>query len=152
MKFVKTFEGWKNNRIDNTLFKSGKAKYNPHVVNGVIRYKTGKTLPYYYAEIKEKGGKFICKIYKKNEDGEDIRLRNKVKEDLRLSHNYVREFLNQKLKRDEENKGKTKKKKKAKKPIEDIIREEPRYREDTEPLKFPDKPIKPKRKTIIRRF
>jgi hypothetical protein len=151
MKFIKKYENWKNNSIDHTLFKSGKAKYNPHVSNGSIKYKTGNKLPYYHAEIKEKGDRFICKIYKKDENGDDVRLRNKVKKDLKLAHNYVREFLNQKLKRDEKNKNKSKSKKDS---IEKIIREEPNYVEDRrpiEPIKIP-KIEKPKKKTIIRRF
>jgi hypothetical protein len=50
----------------------------------------------------KKGDKFICKIYKKDDDGNNIRLRNKLKKELKIAHNYVREFLNQKLKRDAE--------------------------------------------------
>ena len=65
MKILKTYESWNDNVIDNSLFSSGKAKYNPHVVNGVIKYKTGAVEPYYFAEIVQKGDKFICKIYKK---------------------------------------------------------------------------------------
>jgi hypothetical protein len=145
MKNIKTYETWKDNRIDHSLFKSGKAKYDPQVSNGSIKYKTGNKLPYYHAEIKEKGDKFICKIYKKNKDGDDIRLRNKVKDDLRLAHNYVREFLNQKLKRDEEKKDNPKKKKDS---IEKSVKKEVDYSEYTPKIED----IKPRRKTRIRRF
>jgi hypothetical protein len=95
---IKTFESWNDNIIDDTLFSSGKAKYNPKINAGIIRYKTGNAEPYYFAEIEKKGGKFVCKIYKKKKDGDKIRLRNKLKKDLKSAHNYVREFLNQKLK------------------------------------------------------
>ena len=37
MRIVKTFETWNNNIIDNSLFSSGKAKYDPQVVGGVIK-------------------------------------------------------------------------------------------------------------------
>jgi hypothetical protein len=147
MKLIKTYETWNNNIIDKSLFASGRAKYKPKVVGNSITYKTGVAEPYYHAEIKKKGGKFICKIYKKKKDGEDIRLRNKLKKTLKLAHNYVREFLNQRLKKDSK---KTKKKSKSKKDIERIIREEPQIQpvQEFEPKLYPSR----KNKTIIRRF
>jgi hypothetical protein len=156
MRNIKKFESWNNNIIDKTLFTSGKAKYNPKVVNGVIKYKTGNIEPYYFAEIIKKGNKFICKIYKKNKDGENKRLRNRLKSELKLSHNYVREFLNQRLKKDErgddDNSDNVYKDKK--------ISQEPMYDEigrdlTPEPKQLPvfsEPKRKPKRKTIIRRF
>ena len=90
MKNLKTFENWNDNIIDNSLFVSGRAKYNPKVYGGVIKYKTGTAEPYYFSEISKKGDKFICKIYKKKKNGEEIRLRNKIKKDLKSEHNYVR--------------------------------------------------------------
>jgi hypothetical protein len=156
MKNIKNFESWNNNIIDKTLFTSGKAKYDPKVVNGIIKYKTGNIEPYYFAEIIKKGNKFICKIYKKNKDGESKRLRNKLKSELKLSHNYVREFLNQRLKKDE---------KKGDDNSDEIFRnkkstQEPMYNDmvrdiTPEPRQLPvfsEPKIKPKRKTIIRRF
>ena len=144
MKILKTFESWNNNIIDHSLFSSGKAKYNPHVSNGIIKYKTGDTEPYYFAEIIQKGDKFICKIYKKKKNGEEIRLRNKLKKELKLAHNYVREFLNQKLK---------KKKKDSSEDADRIIREEPKIQNEL-PQFMPEPfvPAPPPRKTIIRRF
>lgn len=152
MKTLKTFETWNNNVIDNTLFSSGKAKYDPKIVGNTIKYKTSNNEPYYFAEISQKGNKFICKIYKKNKDGEEIRLRNKIKKELKLAHNYVREFLNQRLKKD---KLKNKDKKKTKKKDLDFIPRETRF--DREPLQDFSPPhalpeFKPKSKTIIRRF
>lgn len=157
MKNIKTFENWKNNVIDDKLFTSGKAKYDPTVFGGIIKYKSGNSEPYYFARIQKKGGIFICKIFKKNKDGESIRLRNKKKDDLKSAHNYVREFINQRLKRDEE-----------KGDSEDTIFEpnkHSRHNIDTDKLftdeYSDDKPIEPyyppvmeepKRKTIIRRF
>lgn len=104
MKILKTFENWKNNIIDDDLFSSGKAKYNPTVSAGVIKYKSGNSEPYYHAQIHKKGTFFICNIYKKTTDGENIRLRHKKKNDLKSAHNYVREFINQRLKRDKNRK------------------------------------------------
>lgn len=153
MKTLKTFETWNNNIIDNTLFSSGKAKYDPKIVGNSIRYKTGNTEPYYFAEITQKGNKFICKIYKKNKDGEEKRLRNKVKDELKLAHNYVREFLNQRLKKDKTKK--KDKKKEVKKKDLDFISNEPKFDMNTIQREFapPSLPeIKPKSKTIIRRF
>ena len=142
MKKIKTFESWKNNIIDNSLFSSGKAKYHPKVVGNIIKYKTGTVEPYYFADIEKKGDTFICKIYKRKKNGEEIRLRNKIKKDLRLAHNYVREFLNQKLKK------KTKKSKES--DIEKVFREEMPM---TPPLPtMPPPMLPPKSKTIIRRF
>lgn len=149
---IKTFETWNNNIIDGTLFSSGKAKYDPQVIGNSIKYKTGDIEPYYFAEITQKGNKFICKIYKRDKDGEEKRLRNKIKKELKLAHNYVREFLNQRLKKD---KDKKKSKKKSKKKDLDFIPREPRF--DREPMQdFSPPPfipeVKPKSKTIIRRF
>jgi len=150
MKNIKTFETWNNNIIDDSLFSSGKAKYDPTVFGGTIKYKTGTSEPYYFAEIVKKGDKFICKIYKKKKDGKEIRLRNKIKDELKLAHNYVREYLNQKLNK------KKKKKKDDNNDIERIIREDPQIqRQDFQPIQ-PTQPIpeyiEPKSKTIIRRF
>jgi len=101
MKNIKTFETWKNNIIDDNLFTSGKAKYNPKVYAGEIKYKSGNSTPYYFAKIEKSGSFFICKIFKKTSEGENIRLRNKKKNDLKSAHNYIREFINQRLKKDE---------------------------------------------------
>ena len=148
MKNIKTFETWNDNIIDNTLFSSGKAKYDPTVSNGTIHYKTGNIEPYYFAEITRKGGKFICKIYKKKKNGEDKRLRNKIKKELKLAHNYVREFLNQKLKR--------KKKRKKEYSEERVMREQPQQNFDDRSMDIPPMPIPsyepPKSKTTIRRY
>ena len=145
MKNIKTFESWKNNIIDNTLFTSGKAKYDPKVHSGVIKYKTSNIEPYYFARIEKRGNKFICKIYEKNKNGETIRLRNKLKNDLKTAHNYVREFLNQKLKS---------KPKKRKKDVEKVHRDEPEFRREEfmEPILPPMEYTPPERKTIIRRY
>lgn len=86
---------------------------------------------------------------KKN--GEEIRLRNKIKpaiepQDLKVAHNYVREFLNQRLKKDKEKKGKTKNKdsKIIKPDIQKI---------ETPNFDIPiQEPITQKRRSIIRRF
>jgi len=152
MKNIKTFETWNDNIIDNTLFSSGKAKYDPKVVNGKIEYKTGNIEPYYFAEITSKGGKFICKIYKRKKNGEEKRLRNKIKKELKLAHNYVREFLNQKLK-------KKKKRNRDSEDSERVIRDTPvqsNYNDTPVPMDLPPMPMPsyepPKSKTIIRRF
>lgn len=143
MKILKTFETWNDNNIDKSLFVSGRAKYEPKVVNGTITYKTGNSEPYYTAEISKNGGKFICKIYKIKKNGKKKRIKNKMKNTLKTAHNYVREYLNQRLK---------KKTKKKEKDIEEIIREEPQM----EPLNIPIVPSTsiepPKSNTIIRRF
>jgi len=150
MKNIKSFESWRNNVIDNSLFVSGRAKYNPKISNGVIKYKSGAIEPYYFAEIKKIGDKFICKIYKRKKDGSEIRLRNKLKKELRLAHNYVREFFNQKLK--------VKKKlntdiKKDRIVIDDAEKQAAQLMEPTlpQPIEYV-KPPKPKSKAIIRRF
>lgn len=145
MKVIKTFETWNNNIIDDSLFSSGKAKYHPEVSAGKISYKTGNVEPYFFAEIEKKGDKFICKVYRKKKDGSEKRIRNKVKKTLKLAHNYVREFLNQKLKR--KAKGKDKET-----DLDRVIREEPR--ENIENTSFGESPYMepPKSKTIIRRF
>jgi hypothetical protein len=147
MKNLKTFETWNNNIIDNSLFVSGKAKYHPKVAGGVIRYRTGSIEPYFFAEITKKGDKFICKVYKKKKNGDEIRLRNKIKKTLKSAHNYVREFMNQKLRS-------LKKKKKSKsKDLEEIRNHiEPQVQRIPEPLPPPEYQAPPKSKTIIRRF
>lgn len=144
MNIVKKFETWNNNEIDNSLFSSGKAKYNPIVSGGIIHYKTGNVEPYYFAEITKKGDKFICKVYKKKSDGTEKRIRNKIKKNLKLAHNYVREFLNQKLKN----------KAKGKKDSEKTLSDEPKRLNIQEPVPFDTQPYMapPKSKTIIRRF
>jgi len=143
MKILKTFEAWNDNIIDKSLFSSGKAKYHPKVIGGVIKYKTGNAEPYFFAEIVKKGDKFICKIYKKKKNGKEIRIRNKIKKSLKTAHNYVREFLNQKLKR-------LKKKKDVEEP--QISRREKSMIEQPQVQMPPVEYTPPKSKTIIRRF
>ena len=150
MNNIKTFESWENNIIDKNLFKSGRAKYNPKVSGGKIKYKTGNTIPYYYAEIYSKTNVFICKIFKKDNE-KDIKIKNKIKDNLKDAHNYVREFLNQKLKRDKEKPDelidKEDKLKPIRKPSEDF---------DLNPIRktYNDQNYKKIRKSnaIIRRF
>lgn len=147
MKRIKTFESWNNNIIDNSLFSSGKAKYNPRVFNGIIKYRTGFVAPYFFAEISKKGDKFICKIYKKKKNGDEIRLRNKLKKELKLAHNYVREFLNQQVKKS--------KLKKTKVNFSDVSNTEKIIkREKTSTPIYQQEPftVKPTRKTTIRKF
>jgi hypothetical protein len=146
MKILKTFETWNDNIIDKSLFTSGKAKYNPKVVGGVIKYKTGNAEPYYFAEITKKGNKFICKIYKRKKNGEEIRLKNKLKKELKLAHNYVREYLNQKLK------NKKKSKKSNDEDVERIIKEDPQVQREMPEFTPEPMTVPPPRKTIIRRF
>lgn len=152
MKNIKTFETWNDNIIDNSLFSSGKAKYDPKVVGNSIQYKTGNTEPYYYAELTQKGNSFICKIYKKKKNGDVVRLRNKIKKELKLAHNYIREFLNQRLKK----KKKSKSKEKDDEFLDRIYREESeiQQKQQMEPMEAPAPymPPPPTRKTIIRRF
>ena len=142
MKILKTFETWNSNIIDNSLFISGRAKYDPKISNGVIRYKTGDSEPYFTAEITKNGDKFICKVYKIKKNGKKVRVKNKMKKTLKTAHNYVREYLNQRLKK------KTKKKKKK----EDDFLE----KEEPQPLPMftpPTLPVAPPRsKVTIRRF
>lgn len=97
---IKKFESWKNNMIDDNLFRSGKAKYNPQISRNKIKYKTGNIIPYYYASISKHINKFVCNIYKKSSDGGDELIKHKTEENLKNAHNYVREFLNQLLKKD----------------------------------------------------
>lgn len=160
MKNIKTFENWKNNIIDHNLFSSGKAKYNPRVVGNTIHYKTGNVEPFYFARVEQKGTKFICKIYRNEDDGKEIRLRNKLKKDLRSAHNYVREFLNQKLKRDAE-KARKKAEKNAEKNAEKGVENDnifKNYNDDSNIQKsiFTDqKPNvfqRPESRSIVRRF
>lgn len=150
MKNIKTFETWNDNIIDNSLFSSGKAKYDPKVVGNSIQYKTGNTEPYYYAELTQKGNSFICKIYKKKKNGDVVRLRNKIKKELKLAHNYIREFLNQRLK-----KKKSKPKSKERKFDDlDLFKNSKIRKEPMEPMEAPAPyiPPPPTRKTIIRKF
>lgn len=156
MKILKTFETWNNNEIDKSLFKSGRAKYDPTVVGNKIKYNTGDSTPYYYAEITKKGNKFICKIYRIDKKGKKKRLRNKIKTDLKLAHNYVREFLNQRLKKDEKkNKTNTKKNRNKEKRNTDIdsmiLSPEEMSRPPMDNIGMFSSP-KPKNKTFIRRF
>jgi hypothetical protein len=150
---IKTFESWNDNIIDNSLFVSGRAKYDPKVAGGIIHYKTGNVEPYFFAEITKKGDKFICKVYKKKKDGEEQRIRNKIKKDLKTAHNYVREFLNQKLR--------SQKKKKSKGEVENTenienmmnIPEPQLQPMQSRPMMPPmEYQAQPKSKTIIRRF
>jgi hypothetical protein len=141
---IKNFESWKNNIIDNTLFTSGKAKYDPEVSAGKIKYQTGKSEPYYFAEIISKGNKFICKIYKKKK-GDDIRIKNKIKDNLKDAHNYVREFLNQRLKKDKKRTSKEISKDNIDRPIDlNPI--------NLNPISSYEPPLKPKRKPIVRHY
>lgn len=156
---IKKFENWKNNIIDNTLFTSGKAKYDPEVSGGKIKYKTGESKPYYFANIHKKGDIFICSIFKKKTDGNQIRIKRKNQDTLKKAHNYVREYLNQKLKR-------TKKAKEiGEKPKEELnlddlmnrdeMREKRHRMRDTERQQMePTYPmaVTQRPKTIIRRF
>lgn len=140
----KIFETWNDNTIDSSIFISGKAKHNPKVVNNTIEYETddGK----YTALIKQIGrSRFICKIYKIDNEGGKIRIKKRIKKSLKTAHNFVREILNDK----------TDKKKREK---EEISKEpEMEFQPEPEP-EFSFEPSqdqfyqKPKRKTIIRRF
>ena len=151
VKNIKTFEGWKDNFIDDTLFTSGRAKYNPHVINGTIHYKTSNVRPYYFATITKKGEKFICKIYKIDKNGDKVKIRNKIKpeiepDDLKIAHNYVREFLNQRLKKDKEKKIKKRKDKIFEPEIQKNDFERPDF------IQQKIEPMVPTTKSIIRRF
>ena len=153
MKIIKTFESWNDNIIDDSLFTSGKAKYNPKISAGIIKYKTGNVEPYYFAEIEKKGGRFICKIYKKKKNGDKIRLRNKIKNDLKLAHNYVREFLNQKLK-SKKKKKKSKSREHINFDVEQMLNANPNINkniQEPEPILQPTYDI-PKSKTTIRHY
>jgi len=157
MKRLKTFETWNNDIIDNSLFSSGKAKYDPKVVGNKIRYSTGDTNPQYIANITQKGEKLICKIYKVNKKGKNKRLRNKVKSSLKLAHNYVREFLNQRIKKDEDkNSGGSKNKKSGDidkyRDINKIIKQEIDHPSDSMDSVGMFSSPKPKNKTFIRRY
>jgi hypothetical protein len=150
MRIIKSFETWNNNIIDDSLFVSGRAKYDPEVYNGIIKYKTGNIEPFYFVELSKKGSKFICKIYKRKKDGSEIRLRNKLKKDLKSAHNYIREFLNQRLKNDKKKKGdgddyEIRNKKSKIEPIETPILS-PMQQLSSEYIE------PPKSKTIIRRY
>jgi uncharacterized Zn finger protein (UPF0148 family) len=154
MKAIKNFESWKNNIIDNTLFKSGRAKYDPQVTGGKIKYKTSSSEPYYFANISKKNGIFVCNIYKKKIDSESIRIKRKKQDTLKNAHNYVREFLNQKLKKTKKEKDTGKKEKEFN--LDELMdreeRRENRRRERDKISDYNQSIIKPKRKTILRRF
>lgn len=147
MKF-KIFETWNDNTIDRSLFVSGRAKHNPKVINNAIEYETddGK----FFATIKQIGmSKFLCKVYKYNDDGEKKRIRKKIKRTLKTAHNFIREVLNDRVEKNEEEP--------EEEPIGDDIPDESEY--EFEPI--PDMPPEyfepqeyqePKPKTIIRRF
>lgn len=142
MKYLKLFETWNDNIIDNSLFVSGRAKYEPNVANGRITYRTGNSEPFYHAEITKKGDKFICKVYKRKKDGTDKRIKNKIKKTLKTAHNYVREYLNQRLKN-----------KMKKKQIEEVDLVQPEVLPEIQPMATPMEPmIEPKSKTVIHRF
>ena len=152
MKIIKTFESWNSNVIDKSLFSSGKAKYDPKVVNGTIKYNTGNKEPYYFAEITQKGDSFICKIYKMKKNGEKIRLRNKMKKELKLAHNYVREYLNQKLKKKPKSK-KSKSKNSDDRNLGSFTHEPMRSAPEIPESDFMDQTPTPKRRrTIIRKY
>jgi len=159
MKKLKNFESWKNGMIDDTLFSSGRAKYEPQVKGNKIKYTTDEESDgKYYARITQKGNEYICKIYKKRLEGKDIRIKKKIKDDLKDAHNYVREFLNQKIKKDKE-KGKTSKEKKSKDEYDemDILDNEPNDMDDDEVSNNYETPptdeyIPPVKKIRIRRF
>ena len=170
MKHVIVFETWNDNNIDDTLFVSGRAKYHPRVSNKKITYKSGHTLPYYTAEILQHGQAFMCNIFKHKLDGEVIRIKHKEKKNLKSAHNYVREYLNDRV----ENKFSERKEDLEEQDKEETkniaAQEEPTIEEETqdaidnmvaphepssEPLEPPTPmpvPEEPRNKTIIRSF
>lgn len=153
MKNIKTFETWKDNTIDTTLFSSGRAKYNPKIVGDTIRYKSDSINGSYFAEIKKVGNKFICKIFKKTIDGDIIELRRKSKENLKDSHNYVREFINQRL--NKKKKRKYKESDKLNSVLDNIFDKNKTYNTEPKPTfkpSFKEFKIPNKSKSIIRRF
>ena len=148
----KIFETWNDDIIDKTLFVSGRAKHNPKVKNDVIEYKTDNSK--YVARIKQLAtGNFMCKVYRINDDGSKTRIRKKVKKTLQTAHNFVREFLNDRIdgkKLKKSKKKKDKKEKKSKDPLDKLFVDidEPGFDEPSFDFGEPEKP----RKTIIRRF
>jgi len=146
----KIFETWNDDTIDKSLFVSGRAKHNPKIKNNIIEYKTdnGK----YVAKINQlASGKFICKVYRLKDDGK-IRIRKKVKDTLQTAHNFVREFLNDRLdgKKIKKSKKKVDKKKKDKDPLDKLFVDidEPGFDEPSFDFEEGEK----SRKTIIRKF
>ncbi len=144
----KIFETWNDDTIDKSLFVSGRAKHNPKIKNNIIEYKTdnGK----YVARIKQlSGGNFICKVYRIKEGGSKIRIRKKIKNTLQTAHNFIREFLNDRIEGKKTKKEKKKKRKKEKDPLDKLFVDvdEPDF---SDSFDF-DEP-KSVRKTIIRRF
>lgn len=167
MNHLNIFESWEDNQIDRTLFSSGRAKYNPKVGNKRITYHTGTKPPFYTAEILQMGNKFICNIYKHDSGNNDERVRHKVKSTLKTAHNYIREFLNDRMR---------KKKKEVSDDIQDVA-SAPTYQENLpeegtlenpieirkisdgddvipEPIEddVPPPPQKPRNQAIIRSF
>lgn len=147
----KIFETWNDNKIDKSLFVSGRAKHNPKVKDHTIEYKTdnGK----YVAKIKQlASGKFICKVYKIKEDGSKIRIRKKIKKTLQTAHNFVRDFLNDRLegKKLKKSKKKDKEKSKSEDPLDKLFVDidEPDFSDSSFDFEEPKK----SRKTIIRKF
>jgi len=147
----KIYETWNDDTIDKSLFVSGRAKHNPKVKNDIIEYKTdnGK----YVAKIKKlSNGKFICKVYRIRDDGSKIRIRKKVKKTLQTAHNFIREFLNDRLegKKIKKSKKKENKKQKDDDPLDKLFVDidEPGFSDSDFDFSEPKKP----RKTIIRRF
>ena len=146
------FETWNDDRIDKSLFVSGRAKHNPKVKGNTIEYKTdnGK----YVAKIKQlSSGKFMCKVYRIKEDGSRIRIRKKIKATLQTAHNFIREFLNDRIEGKKLRKSKKKKDKKKdnkKDPLDKLFVDidEPSFDDPEFDFNEPKKP----RKTIIRKF
>jgi len=162
MKHLNIFESWNDNNIDKSLFISGRAKYHPKVGHRKITYHTGTTPPYYTAEILQSGSNFICDIYKHRSDGSELRVRHKIKETLKTAHNYIREFLNDRLKKRKSDIKDDKKgnlqaeidvKSTNKNPIR-INKIEHDNVENTMPeyIPIPPPPIQPRNNAIIRNF
>jgi len=150
---ITIFETWNDDTIDKSLFVSGRAKHNPKVKGDTIEYKTdngGK----YVARIKKlSNGKFLCKVYRVKDDGSKIRIRKKVKKTLSTAHNFIREFLNDRVegkKIKKSRKKKDKKEKKSKYPLDKLFVDvdEPDFSDTSFDFEEPEKP----RKTKIRRF
>jgi len=144
----KIYETWNNNIIDKSLFISGRAKYNPKVKGKSINYETDNKD--YIATIKQlSSGRFLCKIYK-IKNGKKVRIRKKLKKSLQTAHNFIREFLNdrvdgKKLRKQHKSKEKTKKKK-TKDPLDKLFVDF----DDNDPSFDFNNNIN--NKTIIRRF
>lgn len=150
---ITIFETWNDDTIDKSLFLSGRAKHNPKVKGNIIEYKTdngGK----YIARIKKlSNGKFLCKVYRVKDDGSRIRIRKKVKKTLSTAHNFIREFLNDRVENKPMgnlSKKKDKKEKKSENSFDELFVDagEPNFSDSTFDFSELEKP----RKTIIRRF